>query len=42
MTLKRSGRFAGGELTKAKYYEFDPEFLLELEPEVIHFEVIER
>ena len=35
------GRFAGRELAKAKYYEFDPEFLLELEPEVIHFEVIE-
>lgn len=34
-------RFAGDELTKAKYYDFDPDFLLELEPEVIHFEVIE-
>jgi hypothetical protein len=39
--LEAIGRFAGRELTKAKYYEFDPEFLLELEPEVIHFEVIE-
>ena len=39
--LEAIGRFAGHELTKAKYYEFDPEFLLELEPEVIHFEVIE-
>jgi hypothetical protein len=34
-------RFAGEELTKAKYYEFDPDFLLELEPEVTHFEVVE-
>ena len=32
-------RFAGDELTKAKYYDFDPDFLLELEPEVTHFEV---
>ena len=34
-------RFAGNDLLKAKYYDFDPEFLLELEPEVLHFEVIE-
>lgn len=34
-------RFAGEELTKAKYYDFDPDFLLELEPEVLHFDVIE-
>ena len=34
-------RFAGKDLTKAKYYDFDPDFLLELEPEVLHFEVIE-
>ncbi|HUP67923.1 MAG TPA: hypothetical protein VM145_06910 [Sphingomicrobium sp.] len=34
-------RFAGDALTKAKYYDFDPDFLLELEPEVTHFEVIE-
>ena len=34
-------RFAGDELTRAKYYDFDPDFLLELEPEVTHFEVIE-
>jgi len=34
-------RFAGEELTRAKYYDFDPDFLLEMEPEVIHFEVIE-
>jgi hypothetical protein len=34
-------RFAGDELLKAKYYDFDPDFLLELEPEVLHFEAIE-
>ena len=34
-------RFAGEELTKAKYYDFDPDFLLELEPEVTHLEVLE-
>ena len=34
-------RFAGDDLTKAKYYDFDPGFLLELEPEVTHFDVIE-
>jgi hypothetical protein len=34
-------RFAGEELTKAKYYDFDPDFLLEMEREVLHFEVIE-
>src|SRR5215203_69433 len=33
-------RFAGDELTKAKYYHFDTDFLLELEPEVTHFGVI--
>lgn len=35
------GRFAGADLLKAKYYEFDPNYLLELEPEVVQFEVIE-
>jgi hypothetical protein len=34
-------RFAGDELTNAKYYDFDPDFLLELESEVTHFEVLE-
>ena len=34
-------RFAGDALTKAKYSDFDPDFLLELEPEVTHFHVIE-
>ena len=34
-------RFAGDDIAKAKYYDFDPDFLLELEPEVTHFQVIE-
>ena len=34
-------RFAGDDLVKAKYYEFDADYLLELEPEVTHFNVIE-
>jgi hypothetical protein len=34
-------RFAGDELTKAKYYGFDPDFLLEMEPDVTHFDAIE-
>ena len=34
-------RFAGDDLTAAKYYDFDSDFLLELEPEVIHFAVID-
>jgi len=34
-------RFAGDNLLKAKYYDFDPDFLIELEPEVVHFEAIE-
>jgi hypothetical protein len=38
--LEAIRRFAGDELTKAKYYDFDPDFLLELEPEVTHFKVI--
>ncbi|MFL6763641.1 MAG: hypothetical protein ACJ8FO_00400 [Sphingomicrobium sp.] len=38
--LEAIRRFAGDEFTRAKYYDFDPDFLLELEPEVVHFEVI--
>ena len=34
-------RFAGDDMLKAKYYDFDPDFLLEMEPEVVQFEVIE-
>jgi hypothetical protein len=35
-------RFAGEQMNRAKYYDFDPDYLLELEPEVTHFDVIER
>ena len=31
--------FAGDEWERAKYYERDAEFLVELEPDVVHFEV---
>lgn len=34
-------RFAGEDINKAKYYDFDPQFLLELEEQVTHFEVVE-
>ena len=34
-------RFAGADMLKAKYYDFDPDFLLELEPEVLQFDAIE-
>jgi hypothetical protein len=33
--LEAIRRFAGDELTKAKYYDLDPDFLLEMEPEVM-------
>ncbi len=39
--LEAIRRFAGDDLLKAKYYDFDPDFLLELEPQVTHFDVIE-
>ncbi len=39
--LEAIRRFAGDDLTLAKYYDFDPDFLLELEPRVSHFEVVE-
>lgn len=39
--LEAIRRFAGDAPSKAKYYDFDPDYLLELEPEVTHFEVIE-
>ena len=34
-------RFAGEDMTRAKYYQFDPDFLLEMEPLVVHFEVVD-
>lgn len=35
-------RFAGNPIDVAKYYDFDKDFLLELEPHVIHYEVADR
>jgi len=34
------GAFAGKDLDKARYYPEDPEFLLEMEPSVIHYDVL--
>jgi heme-degrading monooxygenase HmoA len=31
--------FAGSDIAKAKYYAFDSEFLLELEPTATHYDV---
>src|SRR5450432_4109168 len=33
-------QFAGDNLTQAKYYSEDKDFLLEFEPEVLHYEVV--
>jgi heme-degrading monooxygenase HmoA len=33
-------RFAGDDLLKARYYGRDSEFLIEFEPEVLHFEAV--
>ena len=33
--------FAGNDITKAKYYDFDKDFLLELEPSSSHYEMHE-
>ena len=32
--------FAGDDVEKAKYYPEDEEYLLEFEPEVVHYEVV--
>ena len=33
-------QFAGDKITQAKYYSEDKDFLLEFEPEVVHYEVV--
>lgn len=33
--------FAGEDVTRARYYPEDTRYLLELEPEVIHYEVLD-
>jgi heme-degrading monooxygenase HmoA len=35
-------RFAGQDIERAKYYDFDKDFLLELEPNVKHYELFDR
>jgi heme-degrading monooxygenase HmoA len=32
-------RFAGDDYAKAKYYDFDSSYLVEMEPKVTHYEV---
>jgi len=34
--------FAGDDISVAKYYDFDKDFLLELEPRSTHYEMYER
>jgi len=38
-SMEAVGRFAGPDVDRAKYYPEDPQFLLELEPNVVHYEV---
>ncbi|HKM83240.1 MAG TPA: antibiotic biosynthesis monooxygenase [Candidatus Acidoferrum sp.] len=35
-------RFAGQDIERAKYYDFDKDFLLKLEPTVRHYEIFDR
>lgn len=35
-------RFAGADISRAHYYPEDKDYLLEFEPEVTHYEVLER
>jgi heme-degrading monooxygenase HmoA len=34
--------FAGDDLRKAKYYDFDRDFLVEMEPAALHYEMYDR
>jgi heme-degrading monooxygenase HmoA len=38
-SLEAIARFAGRPVDRAKYYDFDPEYLLEMEPKVLHYDV---
>jgi hypothetical protein len=38
-SIESISAFAGDDISRAKYYEFDAKFLVELEPAVAHFEV---
>ena len=41
-SLEAVRTFAGDDVEKAKYYDFDVDFLLELEPSSTHYETFER
>jgi heme-degrading monooxygenase HmoA len=41
-SLEAVARFAGPDVTRAHYYPEDKDFLLEFEPEVVHYEVLEQ
>jgi heme-degrading monooxygenase HmoA len=41
-SLEAIRRFAGNDVQKAKYYDFDVDFLLELERTSTHYETFER
>jgi heme-degrading monooxygenase HmoA len=34
--------FAGDDIGRAKYYDFDKDFLIELEPHSVHYEMYDR
>ncbi|MFN2159577.1 MAG: antibiotic biosynthesis monooxygenase family protein, partial [Anaerolineales bacterium] len=40
-SLDSIAAFAGSDIDKARYYPRDREYLLELEPGVLHYEVLE-
>jgi heme-degrading monooxygenase HmoA len=40
-SLEAIAAFAGPDIEKARYYREDHEYLLDLEPEVSHYEVLE-
>lgn len=37
---KAIARFAGEDIEAAHYYDFDADYLLEMEPRVLHFEAV--
>jgi heme-degrading monooxygenase HmoA len=41
-SMEAIAAFAGAEVEQARYYPEDPDFLLELEPQVTHYEVLLR
>ena len=38
-SLEAVGRFVGPDVDRAKYYPEDPQYLRELEPNVVHYDV---